>query len=186
MHVKAGVLRCFFVACITVLASFVPSALLQRSATVLSPASHGLLYMGSQEKEATPHAPASRSIRSRKLLAFDEYAEAQHSPTAAPAPVAGGHASNGTRNQFQVQCMGPGVGECSTCSIEDIAIVQGKMGPLPDGTPSFAVQILNLCLEGCPIADIHVLCALRPALFKGVGFDDCLVKGGHALAAGET
>ncbi|KAI5059626.1 hypothetical protein GOP47_0025945 [Adiantum capillus-veneris] len=191
----AVVCVCVFVACIyTMPASLVPSALLQRSATFLSPASHGLLYLGSQEKRATLHASASRSIRSRKLLASDtEYAEAQYSPATAPAPVAGGHTRNGTRNQFQVQRMGPGAGERSTCSIEDIAIVQGEMGPLPDGIPSFAVQILNLCLEGCPIADIHVSCGwfasatlVNPALFKRVGFDDCLVKGGHALAAGET
>ncbi|KAH7424276.1 hypothetical protein KP509_11G000600 [Ceratopteris richardii] len=81
----------------------------------------------------------------------------------------------------------------SSCSVEDIAIVQGEMGPMPDGIPSFAVQILNLCLDGCEVADIHISCGwfasatlVNPALFKRLGFGDCLVKQGLPLAPGET
>ncbi|MCO5563167.1 hypothetical protein L7F22_016804 [Adiantum nelumboides] len=176
-----------------------PSAVLSR--WYVRSAAPGLLYTaalsGSEEKRL-PEV-RGRSMRSRRLLASDwEGTHSRYQLAAAPVPlmIGGGNNSTESRREYQVQRMGPGEGRrspASSCSTEDITIVQGEMGPMPDGIPSFAVQILNLCLEGCPIADIHVSCGwfasatlVNPALFKRVGFDDCLVKEGHALQAGET
>ncbi|MCO5582915.1 hypothetical protein L7F22_036818 [Adiantum nelumboides] len=181
-----------------------PSAVLPRwygrsAAHFVAP---GLLYTAALSRSEEKRLPEARSrpMRSRKLLASDgdgTHSSDQSAAALAPAPlIGGGNNSTESRREYQVQRMGPGEGRrspASSCSTEDITIVQGEMGPMPDGIPSFAVQILNLCLEGCPIADIHVSCGwfasatlVNPALFKRVGFDDCLVKEGHALQAGET
>ena len=79
------------------------------------------------------------------------------------------------------------------CSMDDIAIFQGETGPLPDGIPSFTVQIFNLCLGGCAMRDIHVSCGwfasatlVNPKLFKRLGYDDCIVNSGNPLHAGES
>ncbi|MCO5594712.1 hypothetical protein L7F22_048745 [Adiantum nelumboides] len=70
-----------------------------------------------------------------------------------------------------------------TCTSEDVVILQGEMGPLPDGIPSFTVQIINLCVAGCPVSDIHVSCGwfastklILPGIFKRVEFDDCIAN----------
>lgn len=196
---------CLFLACIAMPTSFSYSAVLptwrhggdlHRRASFLDPVSHDLLPMAREVGSEEGSAVLSRRLwsSSRKLLTSDLDTRAGHRVNG--STTSEGRANGTSSREFQVQRMGPGVdegGRPSSCSVEDIAIVQGEMGPMPDGIPSFAVQILNLCLEGCPIADIHVSCGwfasatlVNPALFKRVSFDDCLVKDGRALAAGET
>ncbi|MCO5585596.1 hypothetical protein L7F22_039531 [Adiantum nelumboides] len=80
-----------------------------------------------------------------------------------------------------------------TCTSEDIVILQGEMGPLPDGIPSFTVQIINLCVAGCPVSDIHVSCGwfastklINPGVFKRVNFNDCIVNDKLPLKWGDS
>ncbi|GKV18786.1 hypothetical protein SLEP1_g29123 [Rubroshorea leprosula] len=79
------------------------------------------------------------------------------------------------------------------CSKADIAIFQGTTAPLPSGIPSYTVQILNVCVSGCSISDIHVSCGwfssarlINPRVFRRLYYDDCLVNDGEALGPGET
>ncbi|KAI5055787.1 hypothetical protein GOP47_0029308 [Adiantum capillus-veneris] len=81
----------------------------------------------------------------------------------------------------------------NACTPEDVAILQGETGPLPDGIPSFTVQIINLCVSGCPISDIHVSCGwfasaklINPKLFKRVKFNDCVVNDKLPLKGGDS
>ncbi|GMN36617.1 hypothetical protein TIFTF001_006169 [Ficus carica] len=80
-----------------------------------------------------------------------------------------------------------------TCSTEDISIFQGQTAPLPNGIPSYTVQILNACASGCGISNIHVKCGwfssvrlVSPRVFRRLYYDDCLVNDGEPLAPGET
>ncbi|KAJ8770546.1 hypothetical protein K2173_018037 [Erythroxylum novogranatense] len=80
----------------------------------------------------------------------------------------------------------------TTCSRDDIAIYQGSASPLPNGIPSFNVQILNVCVSGCSMSNIHVSCGwfssarlINPTVFRRVEYDDCLVNDGEALGPGE-
>ncbi|KAJ9689960.1 hypothetical protein PVL29_012564 [Vitis rotundifolia] len=80
-----------------------------------------------------------------------------------------------------------------TCSKDNIVIFQGPTTPLPSGIPTYTVQILNVCVAGCSISNIHVRCGwfssarlINPRLFKRIFFDDCLVNNGDALGPGES
>ena len=84
-------------------------------------------------------------------------------------------------------------GEEESCSSDDIEIEQGPLATLPDGIPTYVVQILNVCISGCTISDIHISCGwfssatlVDPNIFKRVSYDDCLVNAGEPLAAGQS
>ncbi|CAN6472483.1 unnamed protein product [Victoria cruziana] len=79
------------------------------------------------------------------------------------------------------------------CSREDIALHQGATAPLPNGIPTYTVQILNVCVTGCNISAIHVSCGwfstartINPRLFRRLHYDDCLVNDGKAVPAGAS
>ncbi|KAJ4704085.1 protein TAPETUM DETERMINANT 1-like [Melia azedarach] len=81
----------------------------------------------------------------------------------------------------------------TACSKDDIVIFQGSTAPLPNGIPAYTVQILNVCVSGCSISNIHVSCGwfssarlVNPRVFRRVYYDDCLVNDGEALGPGET
>lgn len=81
----------------------------------------------------------------------------------------------------------------TACSKDDIVIFQGQTAPLPNGIPTYTVQILNACVSGCSISDIHVRCGwfssarlVNPRVFRRNDYDDCLVNDGEALGPGET
>ncbi|PKH63907.1 hypothetical protein CRG98_050232 [Punica granatum] len=78
------------------------------------------------------------------------------------------------------------------CSKDDVAIYQGPTEPLPDGVPTYTVQILNVCASDCSISDIHVSCGwfssawlVNPSVFRRIYYDDCLVNDGNALGPGD-
>ncbi|OMO76952.1 hypothetical protein CCACVL1_15272 [Corchorus capsularis] len=78
------------------------------------------------------------------------------------------------------------------CSKDDIVILQGTRAPLPNGIPSYSVEILNVCMSGCSISNIHVSCGwfssvrlINPTVFRRLYYDDCLVNDGEALAPGQ-
>ncbi|PSR96786.1 Protein TAPETUM DETERMINANT 1 like [Actinidia chinensis var. chinensis] len=79
------------------------------------------------------------------------------------------------------------------CSKSDIVINQGPTEPLPNGIPTYTVEIMNVCISGCDIGSIHLSCGwfssarlINPRIFKRLRFNDCLVNDGNPLLNGRT
>ncbi|KAL6996900.1 hypothetical protein U1Q18_007025 [Sarracenia purpurea var. burkii] len=79
------------------------------------------------------------------------------------------------------------------CSKSDIVVTQGSTLPLPNGIPTYTVEIMNVCVTGCDISGIHLSCAwfssarlINPRIFKRLRYDDCLVNDGKPLVNGRT
>ncbi|KAH7865189.1 hypothetical protein Vadar_003366 [Vaccinium darrowii] len=79
------------------------------------------------------------------------------------------------------------------CSISDIVINQGPTSPLPNGIPTYTVEIMNVCVTGCDISGIHLRCGwfssarlINPRVFKRLRYNDCLVNAGRPLVNGRT
>ncbi|CAL0319820.1 unnamed protein product [Lupinus luteus] len=79
----------------------------------------------------------------------------------------------------------------SKCSMSDIVITQGPTTPLPNGIPTYTVDITNMCVSGCNISGIHLSCGwfssarlINPKLFKRLRYNDCLVNDGRSLVNG--
>ncbi|GLJ47717.1 hypothetical protein SUGI_1007740 [Cryptomeria japonica] len=77
------------------------------------------------------------------------------------------------------------------CAKEDIVVNQSPESPMPNGVPSYSVEIQNLCSTGCSIAQVHVTCGwfssaveIDPKLFKRLSYNDCLVNNGRPIKAG--
>ncbi|EHA8589402.1 TPD1 protein, partial [Cocos nucifera] len=80
-----------------------------------------------------------------------------------------------------------------SCSKDDVVVYQGATAPLPNGIPTYTVQVLNVCSTGCAVADIHVSCGwfssarlINPRVFRRLGYDDCLVNDGAVLRPGQS
>ncbi|KAK9089878.1 hypothetical protein Scep_028960 [Stephania cephalantha] len=80
----------------------------------------------------------------------------------------------------------------SECSKDDIVIYQGPTMPMPNGIPTYTVQIMNVCIAGNSISNIHVSCGwfssarlINPNKFRRLCYDDCLVNNGEAIEAGQ-
>ncbi|GMJ14529.1 hypothetical protein HRI_005122100 [Hibiscus trionum] len=80
----------------------------------------------------------------------------------------------------------------TACTKDDIVIFQGSTAPLPNGIPTYTVQIMNVCVSGCSISNIHVSCGwfssvrlINPTVFRRQNYDDCLVNDGEPLPPGE-
>ena len=78
-----------------------------------------------------------------------------------------------------------------SCSLSAIALYQGATSPLPNGIPTYTVQILNVCISGCTVSNIHVSCGwfssarmINPRIFRRMRYNDCLVNDGGPLAPG--
>ncbi|KAF2311530.1 hypothetical protein GH714_024770 [Hevea brasiliensis] len=79
------------------------------------------------------------------------------------------------------------------CTKADIVINQGATAPLPSGIPTYAVEIMNVCVTGCEISGIHLNCGwfssarlINPKIFKRLLYNDCLVNDGKPLVNGGT
>ncbi|XP_024360232.1 protein TAPETUM DETERMINANT 1 isoform X1 [Physcomitrium patens] len=79
------------------------------------------------------------------------------------------------------------------CTKFDISIFQGPGSPLPNGIPTFSVQIFNLCTVGCPISNVHVACGwfasaklVNPKVFRRLKYNDCLVNDGNPIPYGDS
>ncbi|GFP92049.1 hypothetical protein PHJA_001349000 [Phtheirospermum japonicum] len=64
---------------------------------------------------------------------------------------------------------------------------------MPSGIPTYKVLIMNVCVSGCGHLGHPSHCGwfssarlINPAVFKRLGFNDCLVNGGKPLANGLT
>ncbi|KAL6559603.1 Protein TAPETUM DETERMINANT 1 [Orobanche gracilis] len=104
------------------------------------------------------------------------------------APEREGSGKNQTENSVE-----PNRIWSDKCSKSDIVISQGPTEPLPNGIPTYTVEIMNVCVSGCDISAIHLTCGwfssarlVNPRVFKRVGFNDCLVNQGKPLANGRT
>ncbi|XP_015579392.1 protein TAPETUM DETERMINANT 1-like [Ricinus communis] len=80
-----------------------------------------------------------------------------------------------------------------SCTSADIVINQGSTTSLPNGIPTYTVQITNICVTGCDISGIHIRCGwfssarlINPKIFKRLRYDDCLVNNGKPLIYGGT
>ncbi|KAF6137948.1 hypothetical protein GIB67_041821 [Kingdonia uniflora] len=79
------------------------------------------------------------------------------------------------------------------CSKADIVVNQGPTSPLPNGIPTYTVEIMNVCSNGCDISGIHLSCGwfssarlINPRVFKRLRYNDCIVNDGKALVNGGT
>ncbi|XP_043725948.1 protein TAPETUM DETERMINANT 1-like [Telopea speciosissima] len=79
------------------------------------------------------------------------------------------------------------------CTKSDIAVSQGPGLPLPNGIPTYIVEITNLCLKGCRISRIHLSCGwfssarlINPKVFKRIHYNDCLLNDGKFFAGGHS
>ncbi|KAI3948376.1 hypothetical protein MKW98_013874 [Papaver atlanticum] len=114
------------------------------------------------------------AVRSRKLLNTD------FSSAAAPASE-------------QEEMVEPNRIWGEKCSKSDIIVNQGSTSPLPNGIPTYTVEIMNVCVSGCDISRIHLSCGwfssarlINPRLFKRIRYDDCIVNDGKPLPNGAT
>lgn len=83
------------------------------------------------------------------------------------------------------------------CTKDDIVIHQGATAPLPNGIPTYTVQVLNVCAErtdaGCELGQIHLSCGwfssarlVNPRVFRRLRYDDCLVNDGRPFPSGSS
>ncbi|KAL6520466.1 hypothetical protein OROHE_017054 [Orobanche hederae] len=86
------------------------------------------------------------------------------------------------------------VGIGGQCSKDNILVFQGATSPLPNGIPTYTVEIHNVCLlESCGISNIHMSCGwfssarlINPMTFRRIGYNDCLVNNGEPLNPGDA
>ncbi|KAL8469203.1 hypothetical protein ACS0TY_032147 [Phlomoides rotata] len=87
-----------------------------------------------------------------------------------------------------------GMGVGPQCSKNSILVFQGPTSPLPNGIPTYSVDIQNVCMsDSCSIAEIHVSCGwfssarlIDPSVFRRVNYNDCLVNDGRPLVPGDA
>ncbi|CAL0318737.1 unnamed protein product [Lupinus luteus] len=77
------------------------------------------------------------------------------------------------------------------CNKEHIVINQSPGAPLFNGIPTYNVEIVNNCFNGCKISDIHLACGwfssasvINPGVFKRLDYNDCIVNAGNPLEYG--
>ncbi|KAF5191793.1 Tapetum determinant [Thalictrum thalictroides] len=109
--------------------------------------------------------------------------------------VEGNYTVSASHHRKLLQASGPDysrIGPWSRrCSASDINVNQGQTTPLPNGIPTYTVNIMNLSPAGCTISGIHLSCGwfssarlINPSIFRRLGYDDCLVNDGNPLASG--
>ncbi|KAJ4973725.1 hypothetical protein NE237_006899 [Protea cynaroides] len=80
------------------------------------------------------------------------------------------------------------------CSRSDIVVSQGATSPLPNGIPTYTVEIVNACtVTGCDISGIHLSCGwfssarlINPKLFKRIRYNDCILNDGKPFPSGAS
>ncbi|XP_017226018.1 uncharacterized protein LOC108202145 [Daucus carota subsp. sativus] len=82
----------------------------------------------------------------------------------------------------------------AACSKRSIDVFQGQTAPMPNGIPTYTVEVQNICVSGkCTIANIHLNCGwfssarlINPSVFRRLTYNDCLVNNGQPLGPGQT
>ncbi|XP_058106633.1 TPD1 protein homolog 1-like [Magnolia sinica] len=107
-----------------------------------------------------------------------------------PTSGSSGNAPHVTRNRKWMRFGSADIG-FKPCKASDIVVSQAAGSPLPDGIPTFSVQISSTCSSKCPIWGVHVSCGLfasaklvNPRIFRRVGPGDCIVNDGKPLESG--
>ncbi|KAK1306491.1 hypothetical protein QJS10_CPA10g01655 [Acorus calamus] len=79
------------------------------------------------------------------------------------------------------------------CSPSDVVVYQGATSPLPNGIPTYTVEVLNVCARGCAVSRVHLSCGwfssarmINPRVFRRVRHDDCLLNDGQPLPFGSS
>jgi len=114
----------------------------------------------------------------------------------------GGGEEDGSPINVNVNVDGAGISEKNysesfrigqVCSGRDISVSQSMIYTLPNGIPAYDVEIKNTCATRCAISNIHISCGsfasaieVDPKTFRRVAYNDCLVKDGGKLAAGDS
>ncbi|CAI9767378.1 unnamed protein product [Fraxinus pennsylvanica] len=82
---------------------------------------------------------------------------------------------------------------CDKCLKSDNVISQEATQSLPNGIPTYRMEMMNVCILGCAISGIHLKCdwlssarLFNSCIFKQLTFDDCLVNDGKPLSIGCT
>ncbi|KAJ8475678.1 hypothetical protein OPV22_019405 [Ensete ventricosum] len=79
--------------------------------------------------------------------------------------------------------------------MDDIVLHQEQTAPLPNGIPTYTVNVLNLCAlsDGCAMGEIHLSCGefssarqINPRIFRRLSINDCLLNDGRPLRPGQT
>ncbi|KAK7399259.1 hypothetical protein VNO78_10439 [Psophocarpus tetragonolobus] len=77
------------------------------------------------------------------------------------------------------------------CGRSAIQINQSPTKALPSGIPTYTVEIVNTCVNGCSISNIHINCGMFASarlinlkIFKRLRYNDCLVNDGKPLRNG--
>ncbi|KAL0429626.1 UNVERIFIED_CONTAM: protein TAPETUM DETERMINANT 1 [Sesamum radiatum] len=103
------------------------------------------------------------------------------------------HQAEGKAKEKENEVVEPNRIWSEKCSKSDIVISQGATEALPNGIPTYTVEIMNVCISGCDISAIHLTCGwfssarlVNPRVFKRIRFDDCLVNEGKPLVNGRT
>ncbi|XP_070003490.1 TPD1 protein homolog 1-like [Nicotiana tabacum] len=80
--------------------------------------------------------------------------------------------------------------EVELCRKDSIQVTQGQSGTL-NGIPVYSVTIINTCNSGSCL-NIHLSCGwfsstrlINPAIFRRLGYNDCLVNNGKPLKPGQ-
>ncbi|XP_011095926.1 TPD1 protein homolog 1 isoform X2 [Sesamum indicum] len=134
------------------------------------------------------------------LLSNINHHHHHHTPTARKLLITskqddigeGGGGNDNDGGDGSMNRIGTGTGQCSK---DSILVFQGATSPLPNGIPTYTVEIQNVCVSesSCSISDIHLSCGwfssarlINPSIFKRIGYDDCLVNDGEPLNPGES
>ncbi|KAG0493057.1 hypothetical protein HPP92_006455 [Vanilla planifolia] len=84
------------------------------------------------------------------------------------------------------------VGE-TQCTKDDILVHQEATEPMPNGIPTYTVNVMSTCPErsGCAMARIHLSCGwfstarqINPGVLRRLRFNDCLLNDGRPLQSG--
>uniref|UniRef100_A0A0D9WEE4 TPD1 protein homolog 1-like n=1 Tax=Leersia perrieri TaxID=77586 RepID=A0A0D9WEE4_9ORYZ len=86
----------------------------------------------------------------------------------------------------------PTIIDPNTCSMEQVAVYQSPVRPLPSGIPSYEAQIINRC-GTCTLYNVHLACGdfastelIDPNIFRRVERNDCIVNNGGPFGPGEA
>ncbi|CAN6464653.1 unnamed protein product [Victoria cruziana] len=147
-------------------------------------------------------APCFLNLLILLLLSLHAVGGQQHGKDVEPRPVLLPQSSHASNRKLLVAGGGGAAPEAGgaefrtdrigdVCSTQDVVLHQAATTPLPSGIPTYTVNIINVCVTGCSISDVHLACrwfstarAINPAIFRRLRYNDCLVNDGKPIPAG--
>ncbi|KAK1260023.1 hypothetical protein QJS04_geneDACA015407 [Acorus gramineus] len=136
-------------------------------------------------------ALASASVVSAVLLLLAFYSVPKHLHSPMEFQRTRSASSNPNRKLLQHAAEPQRIGDA--CSPSDVVVYQGATSPLPNGIPTYTVEVLNVCARGCAVSRVHLSCGwfssarmINPRVFRRVRHDDCLLNDGQPLPFGSS